>query len=143
MVRRWRRGGGALRTNSRRARLSTRSITLAEAPPSNHSCLVALPRAARRTPRPMRRHLWYATCNAMPMHILTYNLVWEKTLNSKVAPGIPAFLIQAWWNIGRQLGFVSTNFCRNVTSLYSVFGRKFCVEVCICCMYSITPFLWH
>ena len=36
-------GGGSavaapLRTNSRRARLSTRSITLAEAPPSNHSC---------------------------------------------------------------------------------------------------------
>ena len=27
-----------LRTNSRHARLSTRSITLAEAPPSNHSC---------------------------------------------------------------------------------------------------------
>ena len=111
------------------------------------SGLVALPRAARRTPRHLRRHLCCAACNATPhqclrMHILT-TLYGKKALNSKVAPGIPAFLIQARRNIWGQLGFVKTNFCRNVTSLCSVLGRiLFWYVLRICCIYSkFCPFL--
>ena len=69
---RWFAGGGVaapLRTNSRRAWLSTRSITLAEAPPSNHSCRPCRARGAARTsahapPPPLVRYLQRRYANA-------------------------------------------------------------------------------